>query len=99
MLRACRSSNTSLEICRYDEARQAFEAAGQPEQASAILHQLVSCCLSLNNFQDASYYRYQLANEALAVCSCIDCSAVQRRSVLDAAFEHSVCMFCFQHAV
>jgi hypothetical protein len=56
-----------ISCCRYDEARQAYAAAGQPHRASAILMELADCSISLRSFSDAGYYMYQLAKEALTV--------------------------------
>ena len=59
--------HAAVALCRYDEARKAYEAAGQPHMASGILEELVECSVALRSFRDAAYYTYQRAEEELAV--------------------------------
>ena len=52
---------------RFDEARMAYQQGGFPELATKILEQLTHNAVMENRFNDASYYFYQLAMEALKV--------------------------------
>jgi hypothetical protein len=54
--------------CRYDEARQAYTAAGQPHLAAGILQELRECSIVLKCYKDTGYYCYQMAMEELLVC-------------------------------
>lgn len=57
----------AAEARRYDEARQAFTAAGQPERAAGMLAALHECSVTLRRFDDAAYNCYQMATHELAV--------------------------------
>ena len=52
---------------RFDDARMAYKEAGRPDLSSRMLEQLTHNAVVEKRFDDASFYFYQLATEALAV--------------------------------
>lgn len=52
---------------RYDEARQAFAKSPKPYKAARILEDLCACAVKRQEFKEAAYYCYQIAQEILMV--------------------------------
>eukprot|EP00892_Ulva_mutabilis_P005266 jgi/Ulvmu1/3110/UM015_0150.1 len=50
---------------RYDEARQAFAESTKPYMAARILEDLCASALKRQDFKEAAYYCYQMAQEIL----------------------------------
>lgn len=49
---------------RFEEAQQAFRKAGQAEEAVHMLESLAQQAVTINNFKDASYFHFLLAQES-----------------------------------
>lgn len=52
---------------RYNEARQAFAKSPKPYKAARILEDLCACAVKRQEFKEAAYYCYQIAQEILLV--------------------------------
>lgn len=53
---------------KFDDARIAYLKGGRPDLSTRLLERLAANAVTENRFDDASYYFYQLAMEAMEVC-------------------------------